>query len=127
MLGPFCCLGPKYSAYMPEKVDTTHVLMENELVLYKRDHSKVWQCRFKVDGTWPRATTKQHEIAKAVFHRILGSARLELTIEERFGNPVQPREWFMVPLHVIDEPVQRIIDGSIFGFHCNSSEAKLTS
>jgi hypothetical protein len=28
---------------------------------------------------------------------------------------VKPREWFVVPLHVIDEAVARIRDGSITG------------
>jgi hypothetical protein len=31
----------------------------------------------------------------------------------RFGHPVKPREWFLVPLQVIDEAVQRIRDRSI--------------
>lgn len=48
-----------------------------------------------------------------IFHRIFASAQLDLTIHDRFGNPVRPREWFLVPLHVIDEAVQRIREGSI--------------
>ncbi len=48
-----------------------------------------------------------------IFHRLFGAAQLDLTIEDRFGNPVKPREWFLVPLHVIDEAVRRIRDGSI--------------
>lgn len=41
------------------------------------------------------------------------AAQLDLTIQDRFGNPVKPREWFLVPLQVIDEAVQHIVDGSI--------------
>lgn len=48
-----------------------------------------------------------------LFHRIFAAAQLDLTIEDRFGKPVRPREWFLVPLPVIDEAVQRIRDGSI--------------
>jgi hypothetical protein len=48
-----------------------------------------------------------------IFHRLFGAAQLDLTIEDRFGNSVKPREWFLVPLHVIDQVVQRIQDGSI--------------
>ena len=44
---------------------------------------------------------------------MFGAAQLDLTIEDRFGNPVKPREWFLVPLHVIDEAVKRIQDGSV--------------
>lgn len=48
-----------------------------------------------------------------LLHRVLGAAQLDLTLEDRFGHPVKPREWFLVPLHVIDEAVERIRDGSI--------------
>jgi integrase len=50
---------------MPEKAKTTHVLMANELVVYRRGHSTVWQCRYKVGDVWQRATTKERELAKA--------------------------------------------------------------
>lgn len=63
------------------------------------------------------ATYQLHNINRTklegLFHRIFSQAQLDLTIEDRFGNPVKPREWFLVPLHVIDEAVQRIKDGSI--------------
>jgi len=48
-----------------------------------------------------------------IFHRLFGAAQIDLTIEDRFGQSVKPREWFLVPLHVIDEAVERIRDGSI--------------
>lgn len=50
-----------------------------------------------------------------VFHRIFAAAQLDLTIEDRFEHPVPPREWFLVPPHVIDEAVRRICDASIAG------------
>jgi hypothetical protein len=63
------------------------------------------------------ATYKLHNLNRTrlenVFHHLFGAVQLDLTIEDRFGHPVKPREWFLVPLHVIDEAVQRIRDGSI--------------
>ena len=63
------------------------------------------------------ATYKLHNLNRtrleSIFHRLFGAAQLDLTLSDRFGNPVKPREWFLVPLHVIDEAVQRIRDGSI--------------
>lgn len=50
---------------------------------------------------------------ESLFHRIFAAAQLNITIQDRFGQPVHPREWFVVPLNVIDEAVQRIRDGSI--------------
>jgi len=48
-----------------------------------------------------------------LIHRIFNVARLDIRIDDRFGNPVTPREWFLVPLFVIDEVVEKIRDGSI--------------
>lgn len=63
------------------------------------------------------ATYKLHNLNRvkleAIFHRLFGSAQIDLTIEDRFGHPVKPKEWFLVPLNVIDEAVQHIRDGSI--------------
>jgi hypothetical protein len=63
------------------------------------------------------ATYTLHNINRTklenIFHRVFAAAQLDLTIEDRFGNPVKPQEWFLVPLHVIDEVVERIRDGSI--------------
>jgi hypothetical protein len=61
-----------------------------------------------------------------LFHRLFASAQLDLTIEDRFGKPVKPREWFVLPLHVIDEAVGRIRDGSITGFEYDAKAARLT-
>lgn len=60
-----------------------------------------------------------------LFHRIFQSARLELTLRDRMGVPVKPREWFLVPLPVIDEAVKRIQDGSITDYVYDPAQAML--
>jgi T5orf172 domain len=66
------------------------------------------------------ATYELHNINRTklegVFHRVFAAAQLDLTIEDRFGNPVKPREWFLVPLHVIDEAVQRLRNNLLTAF-----------
>ena len=62
-----------------------------------------------------------------IFHRLFGAVQLDLTIEDRFGKPVKPREWFVVPLHVIDEAVERIRDGSITQFAYDPGMARLST
>jgi hypothetical protein len=63
------------------------------------------------------ATYKLHNLNRTklenLFHRLFAAAQLDLTIEDRFGNLVKPKEWFLIPLHLIDEAVERIRDGSI--------------
>ena len=46
-------------------------------------------------------------------------------VAHRFGKSVQPREWFMVPLPVIDELVDRIVDGSITELEYDPASASL--
>lgn len=77
------------------------------------------------------AEYKLHNINRArmenLFHRLFGAAQLDLTINDRFGNPVKPKEWFLVPLHVIDEAVKRIIDGTITETAYDPKSAQLVS
>jgi len=60
-----------------------------------------------------------------IIHRVFGYAQIDLTITDRFGQPVRPREWFLVPLHVIDQAVQHIRDGSITSMIYDPRTARL--
>lgn len=62
-----------------------------------------------------------------LFHRIFAAAQLDLTIPNGFGYSVRPQEWFLVPLHVIDEAVQRIRDGSITDVVYDPRNARLVN
>lgn len=52
---------------------------------------------------------------EALIHKVFGAARLDVEIKDRFGQPIVPKEWFLVPLFAIDEAVGRIKDGTITG------------
>lgn len=60
-----------------------------------------------------------------LIHRIFDAARLDIEIKDRFGNPVVPREWFLVPLFVVDEAVERIRDGTITAYRYDPNAAAL--
>ncbi len=60
-----------------------------------------------------------------IIHRVFGRARLDIEIRDRFGNPVVPREWFLVPLNVVDEVVERIKDGTIGEYQYDLASASL--
>ncbi|WP_313706087.1 GIY-YIG nuclease family protein [Massilia sp.] len=76
------------------------------------------------------ATYKLHNLNRTklenIFHRLFGAAQIYLTIEDRFGQSVNPREWFLVPLHVIDEAVRHIRDGSITDLVYDPKNARLS-
>jgi hypothetical protein len=60
-----------------------------------------------------------------LLHRFFAPGRLDITITDRFGNPVQPREWFQVPLFIIDEAIERIRDGSITEYRYDPARVAL--
>jgi hypothetical protein len=60
-----------------------------------------------------------------LIHRFFADATYDIEITDRFGKPVRPREWFLVPLHVIDEAVERIRDGSISAYSYDRASARL--
>lgn len=60
-----------------------------------------------------------------LIHRFFEAARLEIEIKDRFGNPFVPREWFLIPLFVIDEVIDRIKDGTISDYVYDKDTASL--
>ena len=62
---------------------------------------------------------------ESLIHRIFAPARLDIQIRDRFGNPIVPREWFLVPLFVIDEAVDKIRDGTITDYVYDPQAAQL--
>lgn len=51
-----------------------------------------------------------------LIHRFFDTAKLDIEIKDRFGKPITPREWFLVPLFVIDDAVEKIKDGKISNY-----------
>lgn len=60
-----------------------------------------------------------------IIHRIFDPARLDIEIKDRFGTLIIPREWFLVPVFVIDEAVERIKNGTITDYQYNPKVARL--
>jgi hypothetical protein len=60
-----------------------------------------------------------------IIHRVFEPAQLDIEIKDRFGNPVKPREWFLVPLFVVNEVIERIRDGTIPQYVYDPATARL--
>jgi len=60
-----------------------------------------------------------------LIHKFFNGARLDIEINDRFGHPVVPREWFLVPLFVIDEVVEKIKGGTIGEYRYDMKSAAL--
>ena len=60
-----------------------------------------------------------------LFHKLFDPAKLNIEIKDRFGKPIKPREWFLVPLTAIQKAVECIKDGTITEYYYNTKTAKL--
>lgn len=89
------------------KLDATFLLADVEIV-----------------ATYKLANINRTKLENLI-HRIFDAARLDIEIKDRFGNPVIPREWFLVPLFVVDEAVERIKDGTITQYRYDPGTASL--
>lgn len=62
---------------------------------------------------------------ETLIHKVFGAARLDVEIKDRFGQPIVPKEWFLVPLFAVDEAVNLIKDGTITGHFYDPKTARL--
>ena len=76
---------------MSPKIESTHVLMDRTLVLYRRERSAVWQCRYKVAGIWQRATTKERDLKAATEQAKRLMIKAEIRVEQNL--PVVTRRF----------------------------------
>ena len=59
-----------------------------------------------------------------LLQHIFADARLDITIHDRFGKPVRPTEWFLVPPHAVARAVERIQAGTADSIRWNAAEAR---
>lgn len=60
-----------------------------------------------------------------LLHQFFAPARLEVDLLDRFGAKVEPREWFLVPLAVVQEAIDILIQGTILDYRYDPETATL--
>jgi hypothetical protein len=80
--------------------------------------------KVKVVATYELFNINRRKLEK-LLHRFFQPARLDIQIKDRFGKPIEPREWFCVPLPQIEEAVEKIQDSSIKDYRYDPDTASL--
>lgn len=80
--------------------------------------------KVEIVATYKLSNLNRTKLEK-LFHRLFSPVQLDVEVVDRFGKPVRPKEWFVVPLAVIDEAVSRVRDGSIADMVYDPKEARL--
>jgi hypothetical protein len=60
-----------------------------------------------------------------LIHRFFSGARLDIELRDRFGKPINPREWFLIPLPQIERAIELLIDGSIVDYSYDVTLGKI--
>lgn len=111
--------------------DLVHKIGVTNMGVEKRIAGAPLQATFLMAGVEIVATYELYNINRTklenLIHRIFEPARLEIEIMDRFGRPVTPREWFLVPLYAINDAVEKIKDGTIASFIYNPAQAKFVN
>ena len=95
---------------MATKKESTHQLIHRNLTLYQREHSAVWQCRYKVDNKWIRATTKETQLDFAI--NKAKELLVEAEIRKRSGIPVVTKRFKDIAMLAIDR-MERDLKGGL--------------
>src|SRR5574340_617166 len=87
--------------------------MENALVVYRRERSTIWQCRFKVGGVWQRASTKERELKKA--KEVARELMIRAEIRKHDNLPVVTRKFRDIAKLAIQRMEQKLAgkDGKV--------------
>ena len=101
------------------KIGVTGGRVEDRIAHAERDATYLL-APVEIVATWQLANIHRFRFEQTI-HRVFASAQLGLAVPDRFGMAVEPREWFIVPLPVIDEVMKRIQDGTITGLIYDTS------
>jgi hypothetical protein len=89
------------------KKDSTYLLADVEIV-----------AKYKL------ANTNRKKL-ETILQKFFSGARLDLELQDRFGTPVKPKEWFLVPMEVIEEAIEKIRDGTLDQYQYDTKKASL--
>lgn len=75
------------------------------------------------------ATYELYNINRAklekLLHNFFEDVKLNIEVIDRFGHPVIPKEWFLVPLFIIDQVVEKITNGTIQDYFYDKSSVAI--
>ena len=78
----------------------------------------------EIVATYNLANISRTKLEK-IIHKFFGAAKLNIEIKDRFGKMVTAQEWFLVPIFIIDEMVEKIKDGTVSDYYYDPVSATL--
>ncbi|SHI77570.1 T5orf172 domain-containing protein [Mesonia phycicola] len=96
----------------------------NKRIVNAKNDPTFLMAEVEVVATYKLANIKRHKLENLI-QSFFKNAKLDIDIKDRFGKPVNPKEWFLVPIFIIDEVVEKIKDGTIEDYYYDVKSANL--
>lgn len=103
------------------KIGVTGGDVKSRIINAKKDPTYLLE-EVEIVGTFKLSNINRKRL-EGLLHRFFASARLDLVL--KFGGGVEPREWFLVPLGVIEEAIEKLKDGSIENCEYDRENARI--
>ncbi|MBF9255741.1 GIY-YIG nuclease family protein [Pontibacter sp. 172403-2] len=113
----------KESRNIVHKIGVTGGAVEKRLTNAKNDPTFL-MADVEIVATYKLANINRAKLEN-IIHRFFGAAKLDIEIKDRFGKLVKAREWFLVPIFIIDEMVEKIKDGTVSAYYYDPASAEL--
>lgn len=125
--------------YVLRSLSNHHLIIENRNVIHKigvtgqevkkrisnaKNDPTYLMADVDIIATYKLANINRMKLEK-VIQKFFGNANLEIEVKDRFGKLVKVKEWFLVPMFIIDEMVDRIKDGTIGDYYYDTASAEL--
>ncbi|MBE7171482.1 MAG: GIY-YIG nuclease family protein [Williamsia sp.] len=78
----------------------------------------------EIIATYKLANINRTKLEK-VIHKFFSAAKLDIEMKDRFRKAVKAQEWFLVPIFIIDEMVEKIKDGTVSDYYYDLTSGKL--
>lgn len=105
------------------KIGVTGVDVKIRLANAKNDPTFL-MADVEIIATYKLANINRAKLEK-IIHKFFGAAKLDIETKDRFGRAVKSQEWFLVPVFVIDEMVEKIKDGTVGDYYYDPTTVKL--
>jgi hypothetical protein len=105
------------------KIGVTGGDVKKRLVNAKFD-STFLMADVEIVATYKLANINRTKLEK-IFHKFFASSNLNIEVKDRFGRLIKAQEWFLVPLFIIDEMVEKIKEGTISSYYYDPELVKI--
>lgn len=105
------------------KIGVTGGDVKNRVATAKKDPTYLL-AEVEIVASYQLSNLARKKLEK-LLHKFFAEARLDIDLKDRFGGQVEPKEWFLIPLPVIEEAIRKVIEGNLTDYEYDVKAARV--